>query len=465
MEMQLLLTAVQPIAHQDPAKADGSNTLTFNRRKQIVSRGPDERQVEQADIDHFCQAHSLPFAVHEAVRHLTFPEFVAVALCATLIDLYNSQDGEGLFSGVERYEMLETRLTHAAIQSSTLFGLWAGVTNALQLPPHPAHADDLLLTFWGLPRSVQLRALTAITGQARSVVSLARLWASQRKLHSAEYAAKAGQLDLVGRELLTAAFDVAALPDHVERMTVETPTVTGNTARHQIVRAPAWRHFCRILEIPAAYPGQGDLPASVEAIFTNGGNIQAGAKQPTNSFALAGRIRAAFPSLDLLGGTTDSFDLGESALKVSSWIVCRENRYALPGEIANLPEASISVFDMLDEHTETRQASKHGVGQMIRNFETLAPGTKLFVRLVLDPFVQPLTAGALACAVAEYCATYPVVAGQSARGYGLMQPDVLRDDLPDDVAEQYETYLRNNQEDLSAWMRDGTLGCGSVVLS
>lgn len=38
VQFDLLLTALTPISHHDPAITDGSNTLTFNRQKQYVRR-------------------------------------------------------------------------------------------------------------------------------------------------------------------------------------------------------------------------------------------------------------------------------------------------------------------------------------------------------------------------------------------------------------------------------------------
>jgi hypothetical protein len=250
---------------------------------------------------------------------------------------------------------------------------------------------------------------------------------------------------------------------------VEVPTVSGNSVRHQTVREPGWRHLCRHLGINAALPGQGSLPPGVEAIFANGGNIAAGATAPSNAWGLAQEIRAAHPLLDLLGGVTDSFDLGAGRLKVATHLVCLENARALAGSPAGkLPAATVSVFDMLDEVTLTRQATDRGVGQMIFTFEALCPGTPILVRLSLDPFAAPLTHGALLAALTEYVDGEPVTGGQSARGFGWVEADIVATppdiDVPGLVG-AYETYIADNRDALLEGMRTGTLGAAKVVLT
>lgn len=463
-DVEMLLTAALPIAHQDAGAGEQGNTLTFNRRKQLVER-PLAEAVTQGEVNAFCAAHAVPAEVWEALRHARFAEFVATTLVRVLVDQYAGGDGAGLFSGVERYEMLEKRLASAAVVSSTLQRLWVSLCSGLALPIHPERLDEGLVHFWGLSPAVQHGAVTACVEQARAVVSLARFWSGQVKLRGEKYAAAAGNTELVGAPLVTPAYDASGV-SVAGALVADVPVISGNTLRHQVVRAPAWAHLCRMLGLPAAHAGQGTLPLAVEAIFVNGGNIRAGAKQPTNTFALAGRIRRAFPTLDLLGGVTDSFDLGESHLKVSPHLVCLENRKGLPGYLAAQPEAQISAFDLLDQITETRQATANGVGQMIRSFEVLIPGAKVYLRLTLSPWAQSLTRGALVCALAEYARGLNVLGGQTARGYGQMVVERLFEfaGAQDDAA-AYEEYLAAHREQLVAWMADGTLGSGAAVCS
>ena len=78
-DVEMLLTAALPIAHQDAGAGEQGNTLTFNRRKQLVER-PLAEAVTQGEVDAFCAAHAVPAEVWDALRHATFAEFVATAL-------------------------------------------------------------------------------------------------------------------------------------------------------------------------------------------------------------------------------------------------------------------------------------------------------------------------------------------------------------------------------------------------
>lgn len=467
-EIHLLLTALSPISHHDAGVGDTGNVMTFNRRLQPLSTLTDAPPITPAQREAFCAAHPVPAEVWEPLRYITFEQFVAVALIKALIAHYNSREGTGLFSGVERYEMLERRLISAAVQASTLERLWAGLCHGLALPLHSERLDAPLLRFWALPPSVQRAAVAACITQAVSIITCARQWAAQEKLRSAEYAAAVGQLDFLDAPLVTPDYSQPLAGDDAQQPKASVPVISGNTIRHQVVRGPLWQHLVRSIGVPVDFPGQGVLPLGASAIFENGGNIRAGVKQPNGVFALAGRIRRAFPALDLLGGVTDSFDLGESNLKVFAHLVCRENRRALAQwpEVAALPMAQVSAFDLLDQVTEVRQASRDGLGQMIRSFEVLMPGTQIHVRLALMPWATALTRGAVACALRAYEQGLSVVGGQSARGYGEMQVEYLRN-LPtaQEDATLFEEYLATNKEQMLGWLKTGTLGTDKVICS
>ena len=167
-----------------------------------------------------------------------------------------------------------------------------------------------------------------------------------------------------------------------------------------------------------------------------------------------------------MGGVCDSFDLGESLLQVSTSLVCRENKDALPVAMRDMPLAKVSVFDLLDEVTHTRQATEAGVGQMIYNFEALCPGAQVYTRLALKPYANSLAIGALAAALETYMANNPVVAGQSARGYGMVSPAwIERPEGFEQARDEYEAYLEANQAELAGWISDGSLGTGARVVS
>jgi hypothetical protein len=463
---EVLLTGDTAISHHDPAVQDDSNRLLFNRQKQLLSEGGGGPMPTQEQIDTIVSLEPVPVSAADLLRDLSFPEFVATALARLFMDLYNSQDGAGLFAGMERYSRLEARLRQAAIAAPNLRRWWDRLVDSMQVGIHGGEHDAELLSLLTVPAGLQQLVLRSLAEDYRSIVALARLWHSEAKLSSEDYAAKVGRPQV--REAVILSWQADELQGvAVGAQVAEVPAVSANSLRHQLVRKPLRDHLWQHLGIQAAWPGKGLVPPGVEAIFENGGNIEAGAKQPSNVHGLAWRIREAYPVLDLLGGVTDSFDLGESRLKVAGWLVCRENREALRGSPAyDYPAASVSVFDMLDDVTHTRQASGAGEGQMIYSFETLCTGAQILCRLTLSPHTPRLSHGALQAALKWYL-DRQVVGGQSARGFGWMRAEALR--IPENCdgqeASEYEAYLAEHREELLQGLIDGTLCSGARVLT
>ncbi len=462
---ELLLTADTALSHHDPAVQDDSNRVLFNRQKQLRAGGNAPRLPDQSRVDALTAAHPVPAEMVDLFTDVSFAEFVGSALARLFLDLYNSMDGSGLFSGMERYERLETRLRTAAVCAPTLRNWWNRLCQTLQVSIHPGDDDSLLLSLLSAPMGLQQLVLRSLAEEYRSVVALARLWHASAKLQSEAYAAKAGQLQAGPPVTLSYSADAIARGPAGAQV-LEVPAVSGNSLRHQVVREPAWLHLCQQLGLREAAPGQGPVPPGVEAIFYNGGNIAAGAKQPSNVFSLAQRARSLYPSLDLLGGVTDSFDLGESRLKVAGWLVCAENRAALQGSpAADLPAVCVSAYDLLDDVTLTRQAGQTGLGQMIFSFETLCPGTAVLCRLSLSPFTPVLTRGALVAAVETYLMQDATIGGQASRGFGHCHGEWLERPGGGDCRLAYEDYLATRRDTLRSGLMDGTLGTGATVLS
>jgi hypothetical protein len=461
----LLLTATTPLSHHDATVRDDSNRMLFNRQRQFVGGGATGGAALPATAAAaLAAAHPIPSDLLDVFDGITVGEFVATALVRLFLDLYNSAEGTGLFAGMERYGRLESRARQAAISAATLRTWWDRLCDGLVVPIHGGDHDAALLRLLTVPIPLQQRTLRLLAREYRSIVAVARLWHQTAKLSSPEYAAAVGR-DIAGEAVPV---PLAADPDDPGAAIVDVPQVTANSLRHQIVREPSWSHLRDHLGLVDATPGRGPLPQGVEAIFYNGGNIASGAKQPANVFGLSLAVRRAFPSLDLLGGVTDSFDLGESKLRVAAWLVCRENAAALAGSpAADLPTARVSVFDLLDDVTLTRQAGAVGTGQMLWSFETLCPGAAVLCRLGLAPFTPELTRGALFAAVDRYLAEDASLGGQAARGFGRVVGEWLVGPTPTDRAakEAYETYLEDNRDALLAALRDGSLGSGARILT
>jgi hypothetical protein len=466
---ELLLTALAPLSHHDPAIQDDSNRLLFNRQRQVVgplpaaALGDGERWAAEV-----CAAETLPEAVADLAAGLSLPEFVAAALLRRFLDAYNSLEGAGLFSGAERYQRLEARARLAAVAAASLRGWWNRLCDTMQVPVAGGEEDRALLRLLAAPTVLQQHVLRVLERDHHSSLLLARVWHQGVKAESAAYAERAGVAAGSGARVALA-FAAGAAAEQPPARVVEVPAVSGNHLRHRVVREPAWLHLCRRLGLEAGWPGRGELAPGVEAIFYNGGNIRAGATQPSNPFGLAWQARELYPVLDLLGGVTDSFDLGSSRLRVAAWLVCRENAAALAGSpAAELPLARVSAFELLDEVTLTRQAGRVGSGQMLWSFETLCAGAQVLLRLDLQPYTPLLTQGALVAAVETYLGEDGTLGGQAARGFGAARGEWLAAPAGAERAalrRAYEQYLEERREALREGLRQGTLGTGRVLVS
>jgi hypothetical protein len=465
-----------------------SNILTFNRQKQILEHyiRPEDRDDAET-IRKIAERHRCTPVIKKLLSRLTAPEVAAIALIRLFIEGYGRGEGCGLFCGISRYSMLDGRIKTSAARSATLYCFWGTLLEDMQVDVAPAWLDEPVAEILSLSLDAQSLAVAALCERTSEMLSIARLWADQLKLTNEKYAQKAGKSQIVdsdemdtgvwapphARDETLEALDLLAQIAEMREekaeprsAVVEVPAVTANSCRHSVVRYPGWMHLCTALGLDARDPGRGELNAAVEALFVNGGNIASGAKQPANPEALANMARSKYPLLDLLGGVITSFDLGESALSVNAWLVCKENEAALQGSPAiESPNAKVSAFQMLDNVTATRMATGRGVGQMIYNYETLAKGSQILVRLTLKPFTKPLTLGALFSAVETYRDSLSVIAGQSARGMGHVSADwIRRVEGDENAAEAYENYLAEKRDELLAGLIKGTLCTGSTPI-
>jgi hypothetical protein len=461
----LILTALRPLSHHDPAQGGSGNTLLFNRERKLLPLPWSETRPDAVTLQALYDNHPCPPTFAPVLADLSPPSFLAAALLKLFCDLYNSAEGMGVFAGMERYERLSQRVLVAATRTGGLRSFWDALLTTLACPVSASHSDPDLFAFFALPKGLQLLVLRALVKEHASLTAISRSWHSENKQYSPEYVAKSGGELLTERCYLIA--DADAVPDEICGVApVDVYEVSNNSLRHQVVRAPAWLHLASFLGVAESYPGQGRLPAGAEALFVNGGNMAG--KAPNDPHKLAMIARQNFPVLDLLGGCCDGFDLGESRLSVAGWLVCKENRAALSDTPASeLPGLGLSAFEMSDEVTATRQSTERGVGQMIMSFEALAAGAQIAVRLSLKHWTRGLTEGALVAAIHAYVSNHPHVGGQVARGYGLIGAARAgqRWESGEENAVEYEVDLIDNRDALRGWLEDGTLGTGKKILS
>lgn len=465
IDYHLLLTARTPVSHHDPAVQDDSNQQTFNRQKQIVMNPLPAMTCDPEIIARFAEAHPVPVDIAAICADLSFQEFVGAVLVRLFLDMYNNGEGVGVFEGMGRYERLESRLRHAAICGQSLLQMWDRLCDSLNVPIHSGDDDLPLLDALTLPRIVQQSVLRSLVRDYRSIVAVAREWHRVGKLENEAYAERAGMMAMVQpKQVLSPTFNATA-----DRLAVvaEVPQIQTNSLRHQMVREPGWLHLFGFLGLRETAPGQGPVPAGVEAMFYNGGNIASGAKQPTNVFGLSARIRELYPLLDLIGGVTDSFDIGEGRLQMASWLVCRENAEALRRiDGLDSPLLDVSVYEMMDDMTITRHAGQVGQGQMIVGFETLCAGAQVVVRCSLSPFARPETHGALVTALEAWEDNDGTVGGQAARGFGHCTMEYLKKhSWGNDCLAAYLQFLEDHQDEIRDGLVTGTLGTDKVVVS
>lgn len=123
-----------------------------------------------------------PTSVNDLVAGLSPPQQSAINLVRLTLNCFNTRDGTGLLSGVERYNALAGRVELCAVQASDLPKFWALLLRRMQWPVPPKRSDPEVLACLAAPDpALVLRALATETA---SVVTLARM------LHDADKQAR-----------------------------------------------------------------------------------------------------------------------------------------------------------------------------------------------------------------------------------------------------------------------------------
>lgn len=117
--------------------------------------------------------------INKTMEKLSQGEQLAVKFIRTALDIYNSKDGTGLFTGTERYQVLTARVEIAAIQARSQFELWSLLLKRLQWPP-PASIHDIdVLELLQDDHAGELPSVLA--KNAAATVMLARYWHTEAK--------------------------------------------------------------------------------------------------------------------------------------------------------------------------------------------------------------------------------------------------------------------------------------------
>lgn len=455
---RILATLESPMASFDATVVSDSNYLTFNRQKQLVRiEGKKTQKYDTEKLQNIAESFGIDQTTSEILNDITPSQFIAVAITRLFIKAFSRGDGMGLMSGVGRYNMLLGRMIAASFQSESILDYWNALCKSMLTGVQQSKFDADFLKIAGAAANPSA-VMDAIRTQPEIVLTIARHWAQNTKSDEGLFAQE--------RKL-----DFAPEPESADGMRIaEVPAYSGNALRHVTVRRPGYLNAMNYLGIPSGLPQDnesGILPA-VEALFANGGNLEK-KDNGSNQFHDGTIIKNNYPILNLLGGCTNNWDLGESKLKPSIHLICRENRNILDESLLELDNASISAFDMLDGITQTRTAHK-GVGQMIYNFETLAKGSQFVINFTIHHDVNNekltnLTLGSFYDALQSW-AENPSLGGKASEGFGQCNMQWVNPAANVyDLSQAYRDYMTSNKDDLAAWLRDGTLGTGKKVIS
>lgn len=453
------VTLHDALSHTDPDDASGANAAPIRRRPQLVARDlatPYAQSVQtQEALDRALAAHPVPAGVAPWVAELRAPQFLAVALVRTFIAAYGGGEGQGLFSGEARYARLEARLRQAARRVSSLPGLWSDLCDHLQVTT--GRPPEGLLEIISLSERIGAPLRDALADEAPTTIMLAREWHDQVKLRDATYAARVGKTADTTAPV-TMAYAVGDLPSVGTTIVRHIPHYSGNALRHVLVREPGLIHLLTALGI-----GAEQLPPHVGRLLGSGGAIRKGSRAPDNEHAIGELVARRYPLIELLGGAASGFMLPEGALRVSSYLICAENRAAVAayGVTADLhPAESLVASETLATHP-----GRWGFDPMLHSFETLIPGAQILCLFELTPWASPLAAGALLAAL-ETAQVGTRLGGRSARGYGHAQLTLGGQPNTEHQAAraQYEAYLTEHADELRAGLLDGTFGTSHAIV-
>lgn len=467
----LRLTATQPIAHGEAGAANQgpSNTTLFNRQLKLIHRPGGEVSAEMAAnaLQAIAGQYAIPAEQRALLGELTGAGLLAVLFTSLFPRMYPG-DGVGLFSGMERYEYLKSRLRDGANRSLTLSSLFSYLCRKLGLPMPTNEHQPILMAYFSLPQAVQSQVLTFLLDQPETCVMAARF--INEGVKEGKKAAKAGlkapslfdddepefTLD-VGRFTPTEAQIQTLTHSNTGLLPVRLPTISANAMRHCMLREPGAVRLLQALDLDPENP----IPIGMERFLFGGGNTAAGAKAPGNSDVIEATMRQKYPLVDALGGTVDQFLLTRSKVSIAGWIICKENNDATR---AFGIESDTSIFDLLDEETRTRMGiggKDKESGQMIFSYETLSAGLEMLASVLFQPFTSNLTKACVVQALNDWAASGGQLGARSAVGHSTFSMDWLAE--PPAPGALYLDYLEANKDELRAGLLDATFGTGKVL--
>ena len=117
--------------------------------------------------------------LQDLLSTLSPPQQAAINLIRLSLDCFNGADGTGMFTGVERYNVLAGRVEISAVQADSLPRFWALLLRRMQWPVPPKSADQRILAAIAAPDARDV--LRALATDTAAIITLARMWHDQDK--------------------------------------------------------------------------------------------------------------------------------------------------------------------------------------------------------------------------------------------------------------------------------------------
>lgn len=278
---------------------------------------------------------------------------------------------------------------------------------------------------------------------------------------------------------------------------VATPFVSGGSIRNRLRRA-AFDHAAPLLGLTA----RGQAPEVMDFLLRGGmmgvaGNATEGAEEGFQLAAVAteepkgktklkklgpvmggqiSRMRDvadAWPVADLLGYASGNAIRAGLVQQDNAHLVCRENAWRLPADIADHPDAKVPASRFVDtqmgtrlpfgNRPELRKFVDESAGDESRAFspmpfewEVVLPGANFYTQLWVQPGASRLALGALGAMVRQWMQTGTIQLGAKASiGHGkcAVQADWFGDAPTDADIALYETHLRENRSAIMTQLR------------
>ena len=117
--------------------------------------------------------------LQDLLQTLSPPQQAAINLVHLSLDCFNSADGTGFFTGVDRYAALAGRVEICAVQADSLPRFWALLLKRMRWPVPPKAADARVLAAIAAPDGRDV--LRALATETASIITLARMVHDQDK--------------------------------------------------------------------------------------------------------------------------------------------------------------------------------------------------------------------------------------------------------------------------------------------